>query len=89
VRRDEKNYTILLNKRLLRGLKLKTMSKHPFEYQKPLAVSVVAIKALREVYSELYSVLLELPESRERSVAITNLETSAMWANKSIVFTQD
>lgn len=60
--------------------------KHPFEYQAPTDAHVQTITAVREKCKELYELLLTLPESRERSLAITKLEESSMWANKGIVF---
>lgn len=62
------------------------MSKHPFEYQSPTEEQVLQIQNVREACKSLYDVLLSLPESRERSLAITKLEESSMWANKGIVF---
>lgn len=40
---------------------------------------------MRDTAKELAALYLEIcPESRERSVALTDLETSVMWANASI-----
>lgn len=38
----------------------------------------------REAYKALHAQLLTLPPSRERAVALTELETSSMWATKAI-----
>lgn len=57
-----------------------------FDYQKPTEENIPVIEATREAYKTLYEHILTLPESRQRSVAITNLEQSAMWAIKGIVF---
>jgi len=62
--------------------------RHPFEYQKPTDKSVEDLKVCRIIYKNLYNLLIKLPESRERSLAITKLEESSMWANKGIVFNQ-
>lgn len=43
------------------------------------------IQEVRNGYSALHNFLLTLPASRQRSVAITELETSAMWAIKGLV----
>ncbi len=65
------------------GIKVK---KHPFEYQKPTDEQVAQITAVREAMKAVYDNLMSLPESRERSIAITKLEEASMWANKGIVF---
>lgn len=58
-----------------------------FAYHKPSAESMVKITEIREEYSRLYRMIeAECPKSRERSVALTELETSAMWAIKAVVF---
>lgn len=44
------------------------------------------IAKLRKAFSDLHDVIESLaPASREKSVALTNLETTAMWAIKSVV----
>lgn len=58
-----------------------------YAYHKPSANGVERIKKLREAFSELHY-LIEFTSpfsSRERSIALTHLEDSAMWAIKSIV----
>lgn len=62
-----------------------TMIK-PYAYHKPSEVGLKKITALREAFSTLHTLILDLaPDSREKSVALTNLETAAMWGIKSIV----
>ena len=57
-----------------------------YAYHKPSDEGVNKIKTIREAYSNLEAQLSTLcPQSRELSVAITNLETSAMWAVKAAV----
>lgn len=57
-----------------------------YAYHKPSAGGLDKIKTLREAFSSLHNLVKEIaPETRERSVALTNLETTAMWAIKSIV----
>lgn len=59
----------------------------PFAYHKPSADGLAKITALREAYSLIKStIMLNCPESRQRAVALTELETSAMWAIKAVVF---
>lgn len=62
-----------------------TVKKHPFEYQKPTDEQVAQITAVREAMKAVYDNLMSLPESRERSIAITKLEEASMWANKGII----
>ncbi len=57
-----------------------------YAYHKPGEESLKTITELREAFSELHEKIESLaPPSRERSVAITNLETAAMWAIKAVV----
>ena len=60
--------------------------KKTFAYHKPSAASLSTITAIREAYSALHDAIeAECPPSRERAVALTELETSAMWAIKSVI----
>lgn len=63
-------------------------TKNPFDYQKPSEENIKKIEAVREAYKVLHAHLLTLAPSREISLAITNLEQSAMWATKSLVFNE-
>lgn len=56
-----------------------------FAHHVPSEAGIETIKRIREAYSNLLDELNALPASRQLSVAITNLETSAMWAIKGIV----
>jgi hypothetical protein len=59
----------------------------PYAYHKPSAKGLYQINQLREAFSEMEKLIQEVcPESRQRAVAITNLETTAMWAIKAVVF---
>ena len=58
---------------------------NPFGYFKPHEDALPAIQLVRDAYKNLYDHVMTLPPSRERSVAITELETSAMWAIKGLV----
>lgn len=60
--------------------------KKTFAYHKPSQDGLDKITKLREAFSTL-SDLVEstCPQSRERSVALTELETTAMWAIKAVV----
>lgn len=62
------------------------MVEKTYAYHKPGIDGLSKIKTLREAFSSLHNLIKEIaPESRERSVAFTNLETTAMWAIKSVV----
>lgn len=63
----------------------KATPKNPFGYFKPADEMLPLIQETREAYTAVHKFLLSLPASRERSVAITELETSAMWAIKGLV----
>jgi hypothetical protein len=56
-----------------------------FKYHAPKGDQPEKYVALREKAKELaYLIIEKCPPSRERSVALTNLEDSVMWANASI-----
>ena len=56
-----------------------------FKYHSPKEGQPEKYTTLREKAKELAYLIEELcPNSREKSVAITNLETAVMWANTSI-----
>lgn len=57
-----------------------------YAYHKPSEVGVKKIATLRKAFSDLHDLIESIcPTSREKSVAFTNLETTAMWAIKAIV----
>jgi hypothetical protein len=63
------------------------MIDKPFAYHKPSPDALVKINNIREAYSFVKKQIEQnCPPSRHLSVAITELETSAMWAIKAIVF---
>jgi hypothetical protein len=56
-----------------------------FKYHSPKDGQLEQYTKLREKAKELaYLIDAECPNSREKSVALTNLETTVMWANTSI-----
>ncbi len=60
--------------------------KKTYAHHAPSLASISAIKQLRQGFSDLHGLIEELtPKSREQSVAITQLETAAMWAIKALV----
>jgi len=59
----------------------------PFAYHKPSDGGLAAINELREQFSALAATIERVcPPSRQKSVAVTELETAAMWAIKAVVF---
>ena len=63
------------------------MIDKPFAFHMPSPDGLARITALREVFSgTLQAILRQCPPSRQQSVAITELETAAMWAIKAVVF---
>lgn len=60
--------------------------KKTYAYHKPSSEGLDRITALRKAFSDLDDLIQEIaPQSREKSVALTNLETTAMWAIKAVV----
>ncbi len=61
--------------------------KKTFAFHKPSSQGIEKINQIREAFSALHDLIEEIaPSSREKSVALTNLETTAMWAIKAVVF---
>lgn len=59
----------------------------PFAYHKPSDEGFQKITALRVAFSAAKAAIeANCPPSRQCSVAITELETAAMWAIKAVVF---
>lgn len=59
----------------------------PFAYHKPSERGLEQINRLRLAFSDVKRAIEETcPDSRQKSVALTELETSAMWAIKAVVF---
>lgn len=59
--------------------------KNNFRYHAPREGQADKYNALRSKAKELAELINDLcPDSREKSVALTELETSVMWANASI-----
>lgn len=65
--------------------------EHRIKHHPPQSDEAVAAhEAVRAGILDFCDVLLEyVPESRERALAITNLEQSMMWANAAIARNQD
>ncbi len=56
-----------------------------FDYHKPSDHALYLILEVRDAYKKLEEVLdTYVPNSREKSVAFTELETSAFWAIKAV-----
>lgn len=63
------------------------MIDKPYAYHKPSKEGLEKINRLRAHFSEGERLIREIcPPSRQQSVAITENETTAMWAIKAVVF---
>lgn len=63
------------------------MTKKTFNYHKPSEEGLKKITELREAFSKISDLIeTNCGNNRERAIAITNLETTAMWAIKAVVF---
>jgi hypothetical protein len=59
----------------------------PYAYHKPSPAGLDRVNELRLIFSEVERVIrLNCPESRQRSLALTSNEQTAMWAIKAVVF---
>lgn len=59
--------------------------ENSFTYHSPKNDQPARYEALRAKAKELALLIVEMvPDSRERALAITNLEQSIMWANKGV-----
>lgn len=60
-------------------------TENRFTYHKPFGDQPTRYEKLRAKAKELAELIVQLtPESREQSLAITELESAVMWANASI-----
>lgn len=58
-----------------------------YAYHKPSEAGLEKIRRLRQLFSALHDSIANFaPDSREKSIALTNLETTAMWAIKAVVY---
>jgi hypothetical protein len=63
------------------------MIDKPYAYHRPSADGLAKITRLREHFSEGERLIRECcPASRQQSIALTENETTAMWAIKAVVF---
>jgi hypothetical protein len=63
--------------------------KHPFEYHRPDPDQVQQIETVRQGCKTLHTLLLALPASAERTLAVRKLEECSMWANKGIILANE
>lgn len=65
--------------------RLNPQIENNFKYHTPQEGQPEKYEAIREKAKELAYLIEELcPHSREKSLALTNLETAVMWANAAI-----
>ena len=55
------------------------------DYIKPDSSTSLKIEVMRHHFKFLEGIIRELPDTRERSLALTKLEECLMWSTKSIV----
>ena len=55
-----------------------------FQYIQPTDEQKAIMQIYRDLYQSLHEQLSTLPSNRQLSIALTKLEESAMWVNKSI-----
>jgi len=61
-----------------------------FTYHKPFGTQPVRYMEIRQQAKELALAIEQCcPDSRERSVALTNLQQTVMWANASIAINEE
>ena len=61
--------------------------KNPFDNHKPDNYQVARIEEIREMFKQCNDIVLSnAPQGRYRSLAITALEESCMWAVKAVIF---
>ena len=63
------------------------MKGNPWYYHKPGAKGQETLSENRRRFRDLRDWLTRLPQTRELSVALTNLQQAAMWSNAAIVLT--
>lgn len=57
-----------------------------FAFHEPSEGGKEKIKQIRQAFTNIDSLVKELcPQSRELSIALTEIETAAMWATKAVV----
>lgn len=60
--------------------------KKTYAYHKPSQAGLEKVAELRKAFSELHDKINAIaPDSREKSVALTHMETAAMYAIKAVV----
>lgn len=60
------------------------MHDSTMNYLQPTDEQLAQLNKIRGEYKALLAALMELPPGRYRSLAVTDLESSAMWANKGV-----
>jgi len=68
------------------GTKLEEQLENGFTYHAPTEDQVVRITAIRDLMKSVaFFMCKQCPQSRELSLALTNLEQANFWANAAIV----
>ena len=62
------------------------MPRKTYCYHKPSEAGANKLALMRRIFNELHETIENLiPESRERSIALTQLETTAKWVMDAII----
>ena len=60
------------------------MSRFRTEYRELSAAEQITLRDLKEAAEELEAHILDAPDGREKSLALTRLEEAVMWAVKGV-----
>ena len=63
--------------------------KDSFDNHTPNEKQVEVIEFIRSQYKTARAALVNVPNSREKSIAMTQLEDSLMWAVKAVILNED
>jgi hypothetical protein len=64
--------------------------EHIFTHHKPFGTQPVRYIGIRQQARALAQIIVDnCPDSRERSIALTNIQQAVMWANASIAINEE
>lgn len=62
--------------------------KERFNSKKATEGSIIQMEELRDLSKKLAIAIDNIPNCREKAIALTKLEETSMWANKATILTQ-